>query len=83
MSTETSTIELRKMQIPDLERELRELTVSVLKMRLGIKLKKEKDTARYRLSRRQIARVRTIIAEKQRESLSSKGKTSTLPHPKK
>ncbi|OGJ83217.1 50S ribosomal protein L29 [Candidatus Peribacteria bacterium RIFOXYC2_FULL_58_10] len=83
MTTETSTIELRKMQIPDLEKELRELTVSVLKMRLGIKLKKEKDTARYRLNRRQIARVRTILAEKQRESLSVKGKTSTLPHPKK
>ncbi|MFH0769899.1 MAG: 50S ribosomal protein L29 [Candidatus Peregrinibacteria bacterium] len=81
MPTESSTMELRKMQRADLEHELHELTTEILKLRLGIEMKKEKDTARFKRLRKQRARVMTILAEKPQESLSRHEKIATVGKP--
>ena len=76
MVTKTTIKELRKMNLADLTREIFLQKALVAKMRLGIKMKKEKDTAKYRRERRQLARMETVFAE-----LNSKPMES--PSPKK
>jgi ribosomal protein L29 len=56
--------ELRKMNIADLQREVRSLREICAKMRLGIQLQKEKDTAKYQRQRRTIPRLLTVLGEK-------------------
>jgi ribosomal protein L29 len=67
-STITSAGELRAMQIADLERELAETTLSAQKLRLGLAMQKEKDSAKYRRERRHRARLLTILREKRRQT---------------
>jgi len=63
--------ELRKMQLQDLCSDVREQQKLVSKLRLGVKLQKEKDTAKYKNEKKQLARMRTILTEKQCEALRS------------
>ena len=59
MATHVSNTELRAMQKADLLRELKAQVVLVEKLRLGIRLQKEKDTARYRREKKVLARMQT------------------------
>jgi hypothetical protein len=67
------------MQIADLLREFKAQELLVEKMRLGVKLKKEKDTARYRREKRQLARMKTELTRKAHEQLRATSKVSTVP----
>ncbi len=57
--------ELRTMTSEDLRTEIRDQETAVLKLRLGVKLGKEKDSAKYIRERKQLARMKTIATEKQ------------------
>jgi len=59
-----SISELRNMNHSDLLREIREQCALVAKLRLGIKMKKEKDTAKYRREKKQLAKMQTVLTEK-------------------
>ena len=63
-----SIAELKKMQVKDLLRELREQAALVAKLRLGIKMKKEKDTGKYRREKKQLSRMQTVLTEKAYEA---------------
>lgn len=64
MAHVTTLPELRNMQISDLRREVREQRTLVAKLRMTVRLGKEKDTARYRREKHQLARMLTVMASK-------------------
>lgn len=69
MAKQTSIAELRTMQMKDLLGEIRTQERLVSKLRLGVKLRKEKDTAKYKSEKKQLARMRTVLAEKRADEL--------------
>ncbi|MEI8229845.1 MAG: hypothetical protein WCG83_01775 [Candidatus Peregrinibacteria bacterium] len=79
MTSHASATELKTMQASDLQRELHELELSLEKMRLGVQLGKDKDSARYRRDKRQFARMKSEWGRKQRERLHAGSKPSTVP----
>jgi ribosomal protein L29 len=68
MSSHFSPSELRKMNIPDLRREVSGVRARVASMYLCIRLQKEKDTARYQRQKKELARLCTILREREDES---------------
>jgi ribosomal protein L29 len=82
MSKQTSIIELRKMQPVDLRKEIREQEVTVAKLRLGVQLQKEKDHAKYKREKVQLARMKTVLTEKQTEQLIETVTEPTVSAPK-
>lgn len=70
--------ELRKMQTADLERDVTGKRMEIARMRLGIGLNHEKDTAKYRRERKELARMLTVLSEKQ---LNASQKASTVRSP--
>ncbi|MBU0458785.1 hypothetical protein KJ652_02635 [Patescibacteria group bacterium] len=69
MSSLLSIDELTNMQLPDLLREIKEQSSQVAKMRLGIKMNKEKDNAKYKREKKQLARMQTVLTEKSKEDI--------------
>lgn len=63
MATMTTTKELKKMTPADLAKEIRAKENEVVKLRLGVKLGKEKDSAKYIRERKQLARMKTVYTE--------------------
>ena len=59
MAKNSTMNELKAMQRPDLLREIKAQELLVSKLRVGVELKKEKDTARLKRERRQLARMCT------------------------
>jgi len=51
------------MDLDDLRRDMLTQRGTIRKMRLGIELNKEKDTAKLKIERRQLARMETIYTE--------------------
>ncbi|MBI3619395.1 50S ribosomal protein L29 [Candidatus Peregrinibacteria bacterium] len=78
MSTTLTTSDLRNMQKEDLVREIRSHRMTLRKMRLGIRMKKEKDTAKYRSEKRTLARMLTILT-----TLQNRPKKTSTVLPKK
>ena len=66
------------MQVEDLRKEIRSQQTHVQKMRLQITMNTEKDTARYRREKRQIARMMTVLSEKLKTASVSARKSSKL-----
>ncbi len=64
MAHTLSVSELRNMQPADIARDARDQRTLVSKLRLGIKLQKEKDTAKYRREKKLLSRMLTILSEK-------------------
>jgi ribosomal protein L29 len=56
-----TTGELRKMQRSDLQKEVDERRAQIAKTRLDIDLQKEKDTAKHRKAKRELARILTVL----------------------
>ncbi len=83
MAKLATTKELRSMQINDLLHEIVELELAVGKLRLGVKLRKEKDTGKYRREKRHLARMKTVLTEKRSEQLPTAKPVSTVPTPRK
>ena len=80
MSSILTTTELRNMQVADLERDIAAQQAMVRKLRLGIQMNKEKDSAKYRREKRSLARLQTVLTEKKKQgSLLPKAKKSTVP----
>lgn len=78
MTRNSATGELKAMPMPDLEREIKAQVLLVEKLRLGVHLKKEKDTARLRRERRTLARMKTEWTRKVSEQLHGSPKPSTV-----
>lgn len=66
MTPKTSAIELRKMQADDLTRDAAAKRLEIAKMRLGIEMRQEKDSAKYRKEKKELARMLTVLNEKKR-----------------
>jgi ribosomal protein L29 len=74
--------ELRSMSAQDLRRDIAEQRSSVAKMRIGVTLKSEKNTASYSRAKKQLARQLTILRQiEQTESLKTQPKTPKVPAP--
>ncbi len=82
MAPKTTMTELRKMQAEDLKREVMSKSMTIAKIRMGVEMRQEKDTAQLRREKKDLARVLTVLKEKA-PGLSTSQKTSTLPAPKK
>lgn len=64
MSALMTMDEVRKLSREELEREIRQRSLDIAKMRLAIHLQKEKDTARLRKERRVFARLSMALHER-------------------
>jgi ribosomal protein L29 len=60
MPSLTSIKELNKMTSEDLLKEIHQQQNAVVKLRLGVKLGKEKDSAKYVREKKQLARMKTV-----------------------
>lgn len=78
MAPSSATGEYRAMQLSDLVREIKAQELLVEQVRLSIGLKKEKDTAKLRRSRRTLARMKTEWARKTATPLQGSAKPSTV-----
>lgn len=84
MATLASTTELRKMSVADLRKEVSEKRAEVAKLHIGVQMKTEKDTAKFAREKKHLARLLTILVEKESgeesaKTLKSSQKTSTVP----
>lgn len=70
MAALTTIKELRTMTPEDLLKEIRAQENEVVKLRLGVKLGKEKDSAKYIRQKKQLARMKTVYNQ-----LSSRSST--------
>lgn len=65
MATILSIAELRNMTVTDLLREVESERRCIAQLRLGVKVGKEKDTARYRREKKYLARMLGVISAKE------------------
>jgi ribosomal protein L29 len=77
-----TTKELRNMRLEDLRKEVSAQHTVVTKMRLGIRLNKEKNVAKYRREKQVLARMHTVMTEQKKSSLKSAPSASTVAAPK-
>ncbi len=68
MPAKISIKELKNMPLEDLLREIKEQSSVVAKLRLGIKMNKEKDTAKYKREKKQLARMKTVLKSSPKKS---------------
>jgi|GEM_PF-2916929 len=78
MTKNVTMKELSALSLTDLLREIKVQTLLVEKLRSGVQLKKEKDTAQLKRERRQLARMRTEETRKVRTALPKSAPTSTV-----
>ncbi len=64
MTRRVTIAELRKMGIKDLQGEIMSKRIETAKLRLGITMQKEKDTGKYRTEKKLLARMLTVLHEK-------------------
>lgn len=69
----STTAELRAMSAADLRKDIMELKGNVAKNRLSVHARTEKDTAAFARSKKQLARMLTVLNQIE--------KTSTMPAP--
>ena len=81
MSKNTTLTELRKLQLADLNKEVQTQQGEVAKLHLSVTLGKEKNSAKYQLAKKKLARIRTVQSEKRKEELQSKKQASTVSAP--
>jgi ribosomal protein L29 len=89
MATHASIAELRNMQPADLHKEAQGKRMSIAKMRLGLEMRSEKDSALYRRERKELARMLTVLSEKakmapksEKTALKTKSKASKVRAPR-
>lgn len=74
--------DLRAMTPADLRTEAAALRTELAKQRMGIALRSEKDTARFRRLKRHLARILTVLGEKEAApALKKKASSARLPAP--
>ncbi len=62
------TRELRELDLPGLELRLEEAQNDLIGVRFGLATRQTENTARLMHTRRQIARIKTLLAERSREA---------------
>ena len=82
MAAMTTIKELRKMQPEDLLKEITAQQTLVVKLRLGVKLGNEKNSAKYIAERKQLARMKTVYNERE-EAVAEKKPVEEKEAPKK
>jgi ribosomal protein L29 len=71
MATKLTIKELRKMSEEDLLREIMAKRAIIGKLHMGVTIQNEKNTARYRQERKELARMLTVLNEKRLTSTLS------------
>ncbi len=66
--TNKLTRELRELDPHELERRLHEVEQDLMNVRFGLATRQTENTARLTASKRQIARIKTIMTERQEEA---------------
>lgn len=80
MPRTSSSTELRKQPLEDLRREVAAKRLTLAKMRMGLRLQKEKNSGVYKAEKRELARMLTVMNEKNTtEQLLKKKNATTLP----
>lgn len=67
-----SITELRNMQLPDLIKETTSQRAEVAKLGHAVKSRQEKNSAKYKVEKKQLARMKTILTEKMKSSPQAK-----------
>ena len=78
MAASLSSKELRKMTVADLRKDIESHKGELAKMRIGLEARSFKDSAKFRRFRKDLARMMTIVNEKENQ-LKEDGSTSTVP----
>lgn len=65
--TNKHTRELRELDTPELERRLHEVEQDLMNVRFGLATRQTENTARLSTSKQQIARIKTLMTERQQE----------------
>ncbi len=78
MASHATPIELRNMQIADLQKEIVGKKAEVAKLGLAVRMRKEKNSAKFQHEKKQLARMETVLVEKKQQELSSPTKKSTV-----
>ena len=82
MSNTTTTKELNNMTAADLQSDIRTQEHAVVKLRLGVQMGSEKDSAKYVRAKKQLARMKTAQSnakfepKKNEDNVSQKSKKS-------
>ena len=82
MSNTTTTKELNNMTAADLQSDIRTQEHAVIKLRLGVQMGSEKDSAKYVRAKKQLARMKTAQSnakfepKKNEDNVSQKSKKS-------
>ncbi len=80
MSTSSTTTELRRMTKEELRQDIALHTAEYAKMRMGIEMQKEKNHALYKSKRREIATMKTVLTEMEKNPVQpSKPSVSSDP----
>lgn len=66
--TNKYTRELRELDTPELERRLHEVEQDLMNVRFGLATRQTENTARLSQSKHQIARIKTIMTEREQEA---------------
>ena len=72
MSNTTTTKELNNMTAADLQSDIRTQEHAVVKLRLGVQMGSEKDSAKYVRAKKQLARMKTAQSNAENISQSTK-----------
>ena len=75
MST-VSVPELRQMSLSELRKELKDRRIQLSTMRIGIEIQKEKNHAKYKVMRKDVARVSMVIMELEKKDVGSRTQNS-------
>ena len=78
MSHTLSTAELRSMTMSDLKKEIRDADLSIAKLKLHIRLRKEKNTALLRAAKKSFAKMNSVLSEKAAEMLQTSKNSSKV-----
>jgi len=78
MSNTTTTKELNNMTPADLQKDIRTQEHEVVKLRLGVQMGSEKDSAKYVRAKKQLARMKTAlnVSQSDKNSVSSRSSKS-------
>lgn len=76
MSNTTTTTELKNMNVADLRKEVRAQENAVVKLRLGVQMGSEKDSAKYVRAKKQLARMKTVLSSKNSEPKNNEDNVS-------
>lgn len=84
MATTSTITDLRQMQLADLEKDLQEKKLDLAKLRMNIGMMSQKDTSHHKKSKKEIARIQTVINEKKGQGMTLKSdeKNATVRAPR-